>query len=804
MTLWRWRYLWTGGLLAAAGLGFVLYGAHQHRFLELIAGDLPLLGVGWGSFFEGWAAIGWIRNLKHMHEAVPEMAGDFARYGIGTTRATSYIWAGLGTWVVAWALIAAGIRRRPSTDEAPSAAVGAPLYPPLARFQDFHWGTLAAFCGGMVLGELVMVFLYLLLVKVLPQTAAFLLCLSLGALLAFAGGFVGAANSKRHSTPEATIAVLYFAAPIPLFLALLHQQPADILLRFFTERELLAVRSLFSEVLYLSSLLGENMPQLGYGLVYAFLVLLLVLGINFGFVATSSGRIDLRLGYELFIATRHVSVFRWRLLVGVFVVLSLLVAAPLLLYVIIRATARVVERTRIQALGRKDPQLAAAALQALKSKDQTPTALMTSIAVGGTGVGVMALIIVLSVMSGFEIDLQQKILGTNAHGVVMKYSDALTEYPEAMKKIATVKGVIGQTPFILNEVMVQTEGNIQGSMIKGIDPATVGSVTDLVRNMKAGSLEGLADPSKIKSPPRLAPMNEPVLDDSAPGAPKRGLTDDPLIEEAPEPEGDQPQLPGLVLGKEMAASLRVTVGDRVNVVSPMGGEMGPQGPMPKSRPFRVAGIFYSGMFEYDSKFIYIALDEAQRFFGMKGVTGIELKVDDIDDTRRIMKAVRDKLDGYPYRTKDWGEMNANLFAALRLEKLVMGIILTIIVIVAAGLIVATVFMLVLEKRKEIAVLKALGVSDGGIVKIFLTEGLQIGIAGSLMGLITGLMWCVGIEKFGIKLDPQVYYIPALPVKIEPFQTALSVVIAILVSFLASIYPALKAAQVEPAEGLKAE
>src|SRR5207342_3196851 len=148
---------------------------------------------------------------------------------------------------------------------------------------------------------------------------------------------------------------------------------------------------------------------------------------------------------------------------------------------------------------------------------------------------------------------------------------------------------------------------------------------------------------------------------------------------------------------------------------------------------------------------------------------------DVDDARRLTKAIYSKLEGYPYRTRDWGEMNKNLFAALRLEKLVMGIILSIIVIVAAGLIVATVIMLVLEKRKEISVLKALGVPDGGIVKIFLAEGLQIGIAGGLLGLFAGLAWCLLIEKVGIKLDPEVYYIPSLPVKIEPLQTALAVV-----------------------------
>jgi lipoprotein-releasing system permease protein len=210
------------------------------------------------------------------------------------------------------------------------------------------------------------------------------------------------------------------------------------------------------------------------------------------------------------------------------------------------------------------------------------------------------------------------------------------------------------------------------------------------------------------------------------------------------------------------------------------------------------------MFEYDSKFVYVGLPVAESFFGIPGATGVELKVRDVDDARRIASAVLQSLDGYPYRTKDWGEMNRNLFSALRLEKLVMGIILSIIVIVAAGLIVATVTMLVLEKRKEISVLKALGVPQGGIVKIFLAEGLQIGVAGGLLGLVSGLAWCLFIEKVGLRLDPEVYYIPSLPVKVEPLQTALAVLIAVLVTYLASVYPALRASRVEPVEGLKAE
>jgi lipoprotein-releasing system permease protein len=404
----------------------------------------------------------------------------------------------------------------------------------------------------------------------------------------------------------------------------------------------------------------------------------------------------------------------------------------------------------------------------------------------------------LSVMSGFEEDLQKKILGAHSHVVVSKYAGALPEYKRLMEQIAKVPGVEGQTPSIDNPVMVLADDEVQGIVLKGIDPETVGSVLDLRENMMAGgSLDHLEEPSKIAPRRSLGFGKQPEEREEEEEA------EDPIIGKSTKSAADK-VLPGIILGRELASILRVVVGDRVNVISPQGAELGPAGLIPKSRAFRVAGIFYSGMYEYDAKFAYILLAEAQKLFGTDGPSGIELKVADVDDARRISQAVSRELGGYPYRSRDWGEIHRNIFSALRLEKLVMGIILSIIIVVAAGLIVATVIMLVLEKRKEIAVLKALGVSDGGIVKIFLAEGLQIGVAGGLLGLLSGLTWCYFILKVGIKLDPSVYYIPALPVKIEPVQTALAVVIAVLVTYLASIYPALKASSVEPVEGLKAE
>jgi lipoprotein-releasing system permease protein len=302
------------------------------------------------------------------------------------------------------------------------------------------------------------------------------------------------------------------------------------------------------------------------------------LGINTGFVATSSGRTDLRGGFELFVANRHVEVFRPRLLLGAFAVLILGILPPLIIWAFISAAAAQAERTRVRHLGLKDPLLAAQALNELKLKAQRPTEMMTALSVGGVGVGVMALIIVLSVMSGFEQDLQQKILGTNSHGLVLKYSDSMTEYREVMKKVATVKGVAGQTPFILNEVMISSEGNISGSMIKGIDPETVGTVTDLPKYLlPPAKLDWLDDPSQIERRHLKGFDERPARPDK-----EKESELDPYIE-VPKDEGkdDEPVLPGIMLGRELASSLKVVVGDRINVVSPLGGEMGPQGPMPK-------------------------------------------------------------------------------------------------------------------------------------------------------------------------------------------------------------------------------
>ena len=491
-----------------------------------------------------------------------------------------------------------------------------------------------------------------------------------------------------------------------------------------------------------------------------------------GYMVGAGRSLDFSFGYELFVARSHLRLSR-KLLWGLSLLTLGIVPGVVALYLLLRRQRR------------------------------SPTLIMTVLSIGGVAVGVMALCVVLSVMSGFELDLKQKILGTNAHAVVLKYG-SFDEWEKAAQTTRETPGVVGVTPFVLNEVMVTTDTSLAGALIKGIDPKTVGQVTELPREIQEGKLEYLDQPEEIPMPGAGR--------GSLGGIGGKGDLDELQAEldrlaKAGATAGDAPkeknQLPGIVIGREMARQLKVFVGDPITVVSPIAGELGPMGPQPKSMQFRLAGVFYTGMYEYDSKFVYISLDRAQSFFKLgKGVTGLELKVNDIDDARRISRQVLGKLEGYPFRVKDWGEMNRNLFSALKLEKIVMAVILAFIVLVACFNILSTLVMLVLEKGKEISILKSMGARDASVMKVFVAEGLAIGGIGTVLGLALGLLLCGAISVFPIPLDPEVYYIPRLPVRLDAVQFALVGVAALVLAYLATIFPALYASRLSPVEGLR--
>jgi lipoprotein-releasing system permease protein len=337
------------------------------------------------------------------------------------------------------------------------------------------------------------------------------------------------------------------------------------------------------------------------------------------------------------------------------------------------------------------------------------------------------------------------------------------------KDVQKVKGVVSAAPFILNQVMLSSESNVSGVVIKGIDPDRVGKVTELAHNMKAGRLQDL----------------------KAVG------------------ESD---LSGIILGAELAKHLSVSLNDAIQVISPLG-TMTPMGMMPKMKRFRVVGIFYSGMYEYDNTMAYVSLESAQKFFGMGArVTGIEIKTNDIYKVKDIAKDIRKKL-GFPFWTKDWMEMNRNLFSALKLEKIIMFIILVLIVLVAALNIISTLIMVVMEKSKDIAILKSMGTPSKGILRIFIIEGGVIGVVGTALGTISGLGLAFNLDKvvqflenlFGFKaLSPEIYYIEKFPSQVNPLDVGLIIATAIGISLLATLYPSWRASRLDPAEALRYE
>jgi lipoprotein-releasing system permease protein len=408
-------------------------------------------------------------------------------------------------------------------------------------------------------------------------------------------------------------------------------------------------------------------------------------------------------------------------------------------------------------------------LRYLKAKrKQTFISIITVISIVGVAVGVLTLIVVLAVMSGFEKTIKEKILGTQAHLVVLKASQqGMDRYGELIQEVERVKGVVSATPFIYTEVMLSSESNVTGGVIKGIDPDRVGKVTELAHNMKAGRLQDLKEESNS---------------------------------------------PGIILGVELAKQLGVSINDPVQVISPLG-TITPMGMMPKMRRFRIVGVFQSGMYDFDTKFAYISIDSAQKFLNMGSrVTGIEVKSDNIYQVKEIGREIRKKL-GFPFWTKDWIEMNRNLFSALKLEKIAMFILLVLIVLVAAFNIISTLIMVVMEKHKDIAILKSMGASSTGILKIFIIEGGVIGLVGTALGTIVGLAMAFNLDKivaflenlFGFRiLSPDVYYIDKFPSQVNPLDIVLIVTTAILISLLATLYPSWRASKLDPAEALRYE
>ena len=491
------------------------------------------------------------------------------------------------------------------------------------------------------------------------------------------------------------------------------------------------------------------------------------------------------------------------------------------------------------------------AIRYLASKKGATASVGTVFATLGVTLGVAALSVVMSVTGGFEAQFREKVLGVNAHVLVLKYAIDFREYREVMDKVATVPGVKGVAPFIINPMMI-THGvrTATGVLLKGVDPDRVGSVLDLPKDIVEGTLSTLrkpgakpperAEPKKFEATPALTldeAIRRAVERDKLGNDPKVG-TDPNTIEAGHRPgdplgivtpnggfqsvlpdddvlptesDGDackaDGSIPSVAVGRALLHQLDAHLGDCLQISSPtIGVSFGSSGiRAPIAKQFRITAVFEAGFEQYDAKLVYTDLYEAQAFYEQgDSVTGVEMKVDDINHTHRIAKDIDEKLNSSVYHTMDWMDLNSGLFTALFNQQIAMSVVLTLIIVVAAFTVIATLIMIVLEKQKEIALLKAIGATDRAILLVFLLQGGLIGATGTALGLLLGFAGCKMLAAYPFPLDSKVYFISKLPVNLHFHEFAITGGIALLICLVATIFPSVYAARLRPSEGLRAK
>ena len=387
--------------------------------------------------------------------------------------------------------------------------------------------------------------------------------------------------------------------------------------------------------------------------------------------------------------------------------------------------------------------------------------LISLISVGGITVGVIALIVVLAVFSGFTDGLRDQILGVNSHIIVQRLGSSIKDYELTRDRLLTVNGVAGATPYLYAQTLLSSTSGGNGVVLRGIDPGTAKNVISLPKQMIKGTVDDL--------------VNAPDAD----------------------------TIPNIILGKNLANDLRVQVDDKVKLISPSG-PLTPMGIIPKIKTCRVSGIFETGMFEYDSTLAYMSISEVQRFLGIEDIVhGIEVAVQkkDLNSADRIAARITEKI-GPGFIAKDWMMMNRNLYAAFKLEKIGMFIAVALIILVAALNIISALVMVVMEKSKDIAILKSMGATSQAIMRIFFLQGMVIAVAGTTLGVAGGLGLCELLSRYQfIELPSNVYPMTTLPIKVLPLDVTIIAVSSIVITLLATLYPSWKASAVQPAEVL---
>ena len=399
--------------------------------------------------------------------------------------------------------------------------------------------------------------------------------------------------------------------------------------------------------------------------------------------------------------------------------------------------------------------------------------LITMISMVGVMIGVMTLNIVLAVMTGFEEDLRDRILGFNPHVVISSLQGFVDGYTDVVAAVGQLPDVVAVAPFVYGQVMVSAGQSVSGSLVRGVDPSLASAVVDIGAHLSFGEVGQLGQKQELTF-----------------------QTEDTV---------QTVQLSGVLVGHELARQLGVFVGDPINIISPLSTTPGPLGVVPRVKRFVIVGVFDAGMFEYDSALIYMSLADAQQFFTLgEQVTGVEVKLRDVYQAQTVARELESVL-GFPYTARDWTEVNSNIFAALKLEKVVYFIVLLLIVLVAAFNIIATLIMVVMEKRKDIAVLKSMGATGQAMSRVFIYKGLIIGVVGTLMGTLLGWVGCWLLDRYEfIELPKDVFYVSTLPVKVYAENFFIVGVASVMICLLATIYPARQAARLAPVEVIRYE
>ena len=380
----------------------------------------------------------------------------------------------------------------------------------------------------------------------------------------------------------------------------------------------------------------------------------------------------------------------------------------------------------------------------------------TGIAIGGIFIGVASLIIVLSVMNGFQKDVKERIVDINSHIVVLKYfNEPVRNYMEVMDSLKGFSDIVSMTPFIYSKGLIQFENYADGVVIRGFDINDEPTRAILKKHIKFG--------------------------------------------EVPKTSNE------VFIGVDLAEDIRAHTGDMITVATPFGSTETMGSLIPKLSQFTIAGIFDAGMYQYNSELVYIPIEKASEIFGLNGsVTGVELRIKDIYKAPELAMKIEQRL-GYPYRTNNWIELNGSLFAALALEKKIMFLILLLVIIVAAFNIITTLIMIVMERTTEIGVLKTLGLSKHDILRVYMYQGLIINLIGTVTGLAAGLIACYFLSKYKfIDLPGQVYLLDKLPVEVQILDVVFVLVLTIVVAFVATLYPAMKAASMDAVKAIRYE